>query len=445
MRKSFIVTILAVISICVNAQKYSQEDWIQDIKYLKDELPRKHINLYDNLKKSDYELQLDAIAAEVPKLTDEQVSFKLQQIIAKVDDTHTSVKWSPFINEYREKNVPSACFRSYWFKDGLYIIEARQRDSIIVGKKIRTIGSVDVNTVIDSLKTLFPNENNAIKQKEIAYLIGRQQVLQHFGFAPIDENKYVDIEVEDKNNNRQKHRIVCKKDRGYSPYSSSNYLIEGAKSHSFEGWFSESYDRTDSIYFIKYNKCYGRELAIRDSKYSDKIDQVPSFNDFKESIINTVNNNSINKLIFDLRYNGGGSSWQGTKLIRELAEIEKINGKGKIFVLIGRNTFSSATLNVLDFQERTDAIFIGEDTKGKPSHYGEVETMKLPNTGLKISYSKKYFYHSEKKSKTYLSKRGISRVNDKRNTFSPDYYVELSFSDFEKQKDIMYDWIKNLN
>ncbi len=92
-----------------------------------------------------------------------------------------------------------------------------------------------------------------------------------------------------------------------------------------------------------------------------------------------------------------------------------------MYVLIGRETFSSATLNALDFKEMTDAVFVGEDTKEKPNHYGEIRGPTLPNTRLKVGYSTEYFYYEKDKSKTYFSKRGI------RKTLQPDYYIELTF------------------
>ncbi len=88
-----------------------------------------------------------------------------------------------------------------------------------------------------------------------------------------------------------------------------------------------------------------------------------------------------------MRYNGGGSSPQGTKFIKDLSHLNKINQEGKLFVLIGRETFSSAIINTLDFQSKTKAILVGEETGGKASHYGETRSFRLPSSGLKITYS----------------------------------------------------------
>ena len=42
-------------------------------------------------------------------------------------------------------------------------------------------------------------------------------------------------------------------------------------------------------------------------------------------------------------------------------------------------------------QNDTEAIFIGEPTGGRPNHFGEVKSFNLPNSGLSVRYSTKYF------------------------------------------------------
>ncbi len=62
-----------------------------------------------------------------------------------------------------------------------------------------------------------------------------------------------------------------------------------------------------------------------------------------------------------------------------------IDQRGKIFVVIGRRTFSSGLLNAHDLAARTRAILIGEPTGGKPNSYGEVESFTLPRSGLRAT------------------------------------------------------------
>ena len=70
-----------------------------------------------------------------------------------------------------------------------------------------------------------------------------------------------------------------------------------------------------------------------------------SFRPFFDGMIDFIDDNKVDKLIIDMRFNNGGNytipepKWE--KLGRH-----RLNEEGKIHVLIGRNTFSAATVSV---------------------------------------------------------------------------------------------------
>ncbi len=110
---------------------------------------------------------------------------------------------------------------------------------------------------------------------------------------------------------------------------------------------------------------------------------MPSFKEFEKQVFQSIRKQDIDILVFDMRFNSGGNSRQGTKFIEKLSKT-KLNGTGKIYVLIGRQTFSSAILNTLDFIKLTDAVLVGEGTGGRPNHYGEVKRLVLPESNLRL-------------------------------------------------------------
>jgi hypothetical protein len=113
---------------------------------------------------------------------------------------------------------------------------------------------------------------------------------------------------------------------------------------------------------------------------------------FGNRLLRAVRENEPEKLVIDMRNNTGGNSTLLDPFIDALAECGHINQHGKIFVIIGRDTFSSALLNVYSLKNKTCAILVGEPTGGKPNCYGEVLRSKLEQSGLLISYSTKYYH-----------------------------------------------------
>ncbi len=427
--------LLYPVIICFSQEK-KEIDWKSDIEYLKDTLSQKHINIFFKTSEYEFNKQLDALLAKLPELTDLQVAVKIQQILAKMGDSHTNAGWVKFINA--DKNIGIG---TYWFKDGLYIISTNQRDSILLGKKIIRIGGLNIQELVDSLKTMFTDENEALTKSLVPLHLIYGQLLNNFGCVAKEEG-FIEFEVANETNRIFQHQVkLGHKDSTLFSNISSSPLLYGSNN-----WFVEEYDEKNEIYFIQYNRCDSKELAMEFSQPQDIIDKKPSFSEFKQKVFKTISEKPIKKFVFDMRYNGGGSAPQGTKFIEELSKIKEINQKGKLFVLVGRKTFSSAIINTLNFQEKTKAILVGEETGGKASHFGETRSFRLPSSGLKITYSTKYFYYNKKnKIKVFRSKEGINTNKDKRESIIPRDIIELSFDNFKNNVDPVLKWIEKYN
>jgi hypothetical protein len=413
MRKLILLT-LVLIPIFVKSQDIKVIDWEADLNLLKVELPKNHFNLYSLKTEKDFTYGIGQLLNEKRNLQDIAIAIKLQQLIASFGDSHTMVGWSKFADN--NKILP---LNILWFKEGLYVIGSTEENQRILGHKILKINGNPITLVADSLRTLITEDNQASLKKELPKLIIYVQLLEHFGFVKdgsirlsLEDQKgeSFDYAIQPSVMNRQNRRSIV-------PDSISLCYKNG------KSVFTDSILNHGNVYYIQYNACASREFPPQGFKGNPE--QLPLFRDFKKKVIGTINSNDFDKIIFDMRFNNGGNSAPGTELIREMSSIKKINQKGKLYVVIGRQTFSSAIINAMDFKNVTQAIFVGEETSGKPNHFGEIKLFELPNSGLKIQYSTKYFKNSETDLKT----------------ITPDYTIEESFKDFIKGHDPVYDWI----
>ncbi len=247
---TILLFLLSSVTICFS-QERKEIDWKSDIEYLKDTLPQKHINIFSKISEYEFNKQLDALQVELPELTDLQVAVKIQQILAKMGDSHTNAGWVKFINA--DKNIGIG---TYWFKDGLYIISTNQQDSILLGKKILRIGGLNIQELVDSLKTMFTDENEALTKSLVPLHLIYGQLLNHFGCA--FNAGFIEFEASDEASHVFKHKIkLGAKDTTIYNNVASRPLLYG----SYD-WFTEKYDRNNEIYFVQYNKCDSKELAI---------------------------------------------------------------------------------------------------------------------------------------------------------------------------------------
>jgi C-terminal processing protease CtpA/Prc len=132
------------------------------------------------------------------------------------------------------------------------------------------------------------------------------------------------------------------------------------------------------------------------------------------------------KLVIDMRTNGGGDYFVGLhNLVDPIAKRADLNRKGHLFVLIGPSTFSAAMSNAAHFRYRTAATLVGQEIGEKPNSWQEVRHVKLPNSGLDLRYSTKWYAFVPEGAE---------------NAIRPDREVVTSWDDYVAGRDPALDW-----
>jgi hypothetical protein len=134
-----------------------------------------------------------------------------------------------------------------------------------------------------------------------------------------------------------------------------------------------------------------------------------------------VDSAAVDRLVLDLRLNRGGDGTLNRPLLLSLIRSPKLEGSGRLFVLIGRSTFSAAQFLVHDLEENTEAVFVGEPTAGKPNSYGDSRRITLPNSGITVRASIFYWQRSH--------------PLDSRQWKGPDVAAELTSRDYRANVD----------
>ena len=178
MKKLFLL-LLGIASIpAAFSQGGSGIDWAADLDYLASELPAKHCNLFAKYDKARFETAIGAIKASAGEAGDFATALKTQQLIAKLGDSHTMLYFQQLIN--RQQILPIGLL---WVSDGLYVIQTTDENKELLGHRLTAVGKAPVETVIDSLSTLFTVDNEAMVKSMIPQLFPSLQLLEYFGFA----------------------------------------------------------------------------------------------------------------------------------------------------------------------------------------------------------------------------------------------------------------------
>jgi hypothetical protein len=91
----------------------------------------------------------------------------------------------------------------------------------------------------------------------------------------------------------------------------------------------------------------------------------------------------------------------------------RFNQPGRLYVIVGRATYSAAMEAANRFRDQTVAVFVGEPTGGKPQFLLRRGDFELPYFGIRVSYS-----------------NGVERANDPGDSLRPDIRVGVTFADY---------------
>jgi C-terminal processing protease CtpA/Prc len=94
-------------------------------------------------------------------------------------------------------------------------------------------------------------------------------------------------------------------------------------------------------------------------------------------IARTFDAERLERVVLDLRWNGGGDNTTFGPLVGALKANAGIDRQGVLFALVGRATFSAAGNLVTVLERDTRAILVGEPTGGAPNQYGDSQPLAL--------------------------------------------------------------------
>jgi len=164
-----------------------------------------------------------------------------------------------------------------------------------------------------------------------------------------------------------------------------------------------------------------KTLYIQYNAVQAKTQSGESIAQFSQRIDEFADQNSVERIVIDLRHNNGGNNTTYRPLINVLSQNEAINQAGKLFTIIGRQTFSAAGNFATDMERATHTLFAGEPMGSSPNQYGDAKPLLLPNSQIIVNISSRYWQKSD--------------ADDERLWIAADLSVELSSTDYFSNHD----------
>lgn len=338
--------------------------WRADLRHLATELARRHINLFHTIDKQRFAAAVDRLDKTINGMDQARIVTELMRLVAMVGDGHTAV---------HRKHIAYLQLGLYWFDDGVYVVAAPRGHGWAVGRKLTHVGGIPVDQVIDKLTAIIARDNSMqIKAMMPNYLIDVTVLL---GLGITKHKDRADYTLADASGKGRVLTVALGQKLQAPPRATPPPLYRQQRRLPY--W--HRYVAGQRLLYIAYNACTDHRLM----PFAKLVAEVKAQLDKKQ----------VTRVVIDLRHNGGGNSRIIAPLLGVLAAHPAVTRRGKLFVVIGRATFSSAVLNTLELKQRFNAIVVGEPSGGAPSHYGEVKQLQLPSSRLFVSYATKYFKH----------------------------------------------------
>ncbi len=385
------------------------EAWADDLNYLQKRIEEVHYNLDDVMTEEDFNTLFDEVNSSINELSDEQIVVEIMKIMGGLGSGHnfiipTSSKVGAL------KKLP---IQIYQFTDGMYIVDAEEGFEKWIGFKVEKIGDTSIEYALEKTNLVNARDNDMQTLWQGPYFLSMPDVLKGLGI--IENEKQVTITLSDSKGKSQK-------------------LTMKPISWNFTGFPKTSPLKKESqpLYLSKMNDIFwyesileNRAIYIQLNSVQNKDDQ--SLNDFTLEIQNQVDRNKTQFLILDLRHNSGGNGAIRNHMLKLLVKFEANKPEGKIFVLMGRGTYSAAQNLLTEISTQTNAILVGEPSSSKPTFVGEAGWFQLPYSGL-IGIAASQYHKS-------------SEAEDFRKWIAPHIPVSLSSTDYFSGNDKALDII----
>jgi hypothetical protein len=332
----------------------------------------------------------------LPRRNDAEILVALSRAVAQSGNAHTRLRLDPTSQGSFGTEFP---IRIWWFSDGPHVVRAATEYRRALRARLVAINGHDLSKVGSDVTRLFAG-NAAWAQYLTPIYLASPDLLYGLGFLPSMTG--ASFTFEDARGARfdlwVRPEPISETARpaefwqelsplqatGSPPWTTALaappdslplYLRHPEKAY----WFQFKAD-TGLLYF-QFNR-------------SDNDETGPTFREFGDSLMTFIDGHAVQNVVVDLRFNSGGNLDVAKAFLRDLARQKTINRRGRLFVIVGRCTFSAGLYHAAQLKQFTQAMFVGEPVGDRLDYWAEGGEIVLPNSRAVICYANGFHRYS---------------------------------------------------
>lgn len=399
----------------------------KDAVYLTELIKQTYPRLGSKITTENYLIESNNLIEKLSEINNDlDFEIEIQKFIALLKDGHSSMGINYRSTEKRKFNVYLYKEKKDWV---IWNID-KSKDSLLIGSKIISINGKNTNEIKNLINKFECGENEFWKLKNFGWKITYPKYLEAVGIIKKSENLKLSIE---KNNKKEIIEIIRKEKAEFYNIKIKENRFPFTKKQN--NGFYYKVDNEQNFAYLQMNTSLDYvSIKSEISNYTNFITKpialaylkkdtknARNFGITLQSLFKEIENNNIENLIIDLRYNLGGDERPGKQLIWYLTENENIKG-------------FTDYLNISDYFKTQIKV----DYKKYNKLYNEKYNKTIPNGEINITkefYNQPYFYDITKENSPFLLDNSIPKFKGKvyvligTNTFSAGQVLATTIAD----------------
>lgn len=373
--------VCALVCCCTSlaAQNLSPQDavvWRADLRVLARELPARHPAPFLKITQAQWDSAVTSIDRRIPSFSRNRVLAELFRLVALVGDAHTSVQPDASLTR---RYYP---LELYGFEDGVYVRRADSANAALVGAKVLRIGRASADEAFAAAGTIIAHENEWWVRAWAPFWLAIPEMVDGLGLVTDMERLPLVVE----RNGRVDTVVIAPTGR-----------FAAAHGHGFEpidmsGWVSMR-DSAPPLWEQRAEQMFwwthlpdSRTLYVS----ARAVAPAPQSNTNRgqwDQIFALADTAPVARLVLDLRENLGGNGGLNRYPVQQILRRPALDRPDRLFVIIGRRTFSAGQQFTNLLEGWTRATLVGEPTGQQTSQYGDHRPLVLPNSHLTVQIS----------------------------------------------------------
>jgi hypothetical protein len=411
MKKAFALLLFIYLSLPFAQAQITAADWQSDLRFLQKTVHKDYAFLFKKISEADFDAQVEQLYQDIPKLQTHEIVVGIGRIVSLFQYGHT---YSGFEGNFAKFHRLPLNF--YQFSDGVYIQAVHRNYPKALGAKVLKIGNMPIEAAMKAIRPAIPVENDLyFKAYGLSYLSIPEVLHAQKVIPTLSQNITLTLEKEGKTFEQTFTATETPQLTTHYGFGQADSLYLDARAANKTPLYLKNLDK---IYFFEYLP-ESKTVYVRHSQIEDeKEEPIPAF---YARLFDFIEKNAVERLVLDVRLNGGGNNYKNKPIVTGIIQSSKINQQGKLFVLIGRRTFSACQNLVNELQTYTNAIFVGEPTGENINFYGDNRRMALPKSKIPVALSFAWWQDKPQwENDDYLA---------------PNIAAEMSFDDFRNNRD----------